>query len=447
MIEAHTIPDDGKGEASSSSDTRSSGDRPTAKNNKQIDNRSAAEKKKSGELVKEEVRKKGKVGFDVYRRYLGSGASDGMIVVIVLMGFIAPEGLSGLASVWLSIWTSDSDASGISGVLYYLSIYACMTVGAMALVFGRAFIWASVVVKAAGKIHKTLLNRVLHFPLQFFDQTPTGRILNRFAHDVDQVDTQISQALEQQMEWTLRAAIALLLVAMILPIICVFIVPVVWALNKVGQLFRHTSREVRRLDSTTRSPIYAHFGETLSGLPTIRCFGDEPRFIKDNQVRVENNLRVWFINQCTHRWLNTRFDLISLVLQAAAALFCVYYRDTLNPGLVGVVMVQSFASIRAFRLTLKTYVDVESKMTYAERVFEYCNLPVEPPMVLDSDPTQANWPKVGQIEFCSVSMRYRDHLPLALDSVDMKIGGGERVGVCGRTGTLRGRPQIGNFVT
>ena len=91
-------------------------------------------------------------------------------------------------------------------------------------------------------IHTRLLNRVLRFPLEFFDTTPTGRILNRFAHDVDQVDTQISQALEQQMEWSLRAAIALVLVCSILPPILVFIFPIMWGLNFVGQLFRHTSR-------------------------------------------------------------------------------------------------------------------------------------------------------------------------------------------------------------
>ena len=123
----------------------------------------------------------------------------------------------------------------------------------------------------------SLVTQVLRFPVSFFDTTPTGRILNRFAHDVDQVDTQISQALEQQMEWSLRAAIALMLVCSILPSIIVFMLPVLWSLNKVGQLFRFTSREVRRLDSTTRSPIYAHFSETLSGLSTIRTFGDNYR--------------------------------------------------------------------------------------------------------------------------------------------------------------------------
>ena len=83
---------------------------------------------------------------------------------------------------------------------------------------------------------------------------------------------------------------------------------------------------MRRLDSTTRSPIYAHFSETLAGLSTIRTFGDSDRFAGQNKDKVEENLRVWFCHQLTHRWLNMRFDLISLVLQAASALFCVYYR-------------------------------------------------------------------------------------------------------------------------
>eukprot|EP01051_Picozoa_sp_SAG22_P002272 SAG22_NODE_100_length_20558_cov_10.189305_7_plen_738_part_00 len=446
MVESHTITEDdneeeekeeNKEEEKEAAAAAAVGDEQGAASDAKAssDKRAQAEKESTGRLVKEEVRKKGAVGPDVYRRYLKAGASDVLILGLVLFGFIAPEGLSGLASVWLSVWTSDENATALRDVLFYLGFYAVMTVGSMVLVFGRAFIWASVVVKAAGKIHAVLLNRVLRFPLHFFDVTPTGRILNRFAHDVDQVDSTISAALEQQMEWTLRAVVALALVAAILPAMCVFIFPVLFCLNRVGQLFRHTSREMRRLDSTTRSPIYGHFGETLSGLPTIRCFGDDGRFKAQNEAKVEQNLRVWFINQCTHRWLNTRFDLISLVLQVAAALFCVYGRETMSAGLVGVVMVQSFSSIRAFRLTLKTYVNVESTMTYAERIFEYSDMPVEPPMLRDTDPAEARWPSSGMIEFHGVSMRYRPHLPLALDGVDLQINGGERVGVCGRTGS------------
>jgi ATP-binding cassette subfamily C (CFTR/MRP) protein 1 len=125
-----------------------------------------------------------------------------MIVLLFLCGFALPECLAGLASLWLSEWTSATteaeDAGGSVSVAYYLSVYLLLTLGAMVLVFGRAFQWATIVVRAAGNIHRRLLARVLRFPVAFFDRTPTGRILNRFAHDIDQVDTTISQALEQQ---------------------------------------------------------------------------------------------------------------------------------------------------------------------------------------------------------------------------------------------------------
>jgi ABC-type multidrug transport system fused ATPase/permease subunit len=409
MVEAHSIKEDELDEETEQETAPEEQEGTNAVEGKQDNHRAVAtdQEAKSGVLVKEEKRKKGKVGLDVYRRYLSAGASDCLVGSILIFGFIMPESMSGLASVWLSVWTS-ADVTTFSDTLYYLSIYGAITIGAMGLVFARAFTWAAVVVQAAGKIHARLLARVLRFPLSFFDTTPTGRILNRFAHDVDQVDTQISQALEQQMEWSLRAAIALVLVCSILPSIIIFMLPILWSLNKVGQLFRYTSREVRRLDSTTRSPIYAHFSETLSGLSTIRSFGDNHRFVLQNEDKVEENLRVWFCHQLTHRWLNMRFDLISLVLQAAAAISCVYFRQSMSSGLVGVVMVQSFSSIRAFRLTLKTYVDVESKMTYAERVFEYSDMPTEPPAKLEDDPTEGIWPRDGQIEFRGVSMRYRE---------------------------------------
>ena len=304
MVEAHSIKEEDEEEEEEEEEEKEEDDSAATKGSDSEqkasdeaaagrDNKPTEKEVKTGVLVKEEVRKKGRVGVDVYRRYLSAGASDCLVFVILVFGFIAPEGLSGLASVWLSVWTS-ADATEFSDVLYYLGIYGAITMGAMALVFVRAFTWAAVVVQAAGKIHARLLSRVLRFPLSFFDTTPTGRILNRFAHDVDQVDTQISQALEQQMEWSLRAAIALVLVCTILPGIIILIIPILMALvrtqailptirlpgmfptdclslqNKVGQLFRFTSREVRRLDSTTRSPIYSHFSESLAGLPTIR---------------------------------------------------------------------------------------------------------------------------------------------------------------------------------
>jgi len=44
------------------------------------------------------------------------------------------------------------------------------------------------------------------------------------------------------------------------------------------QYYRRTSRELQRLDSISRSPIYSYFSETLTGIDTIRAFKLDQRF-------------------------------------------------------------------------------------------------------------------------------------------------------------------------
>lgn len=142
MVEAHSIKEDEKQEDSEHETVPKDGKGEAAAESKKDNSRVAAtqQEAESGVLVKEEVRKKGKVGLDVYRRYLSAGASDCLVGCVLVFGFIAPEGMSGLASVWLSVWTS-ADVTAFSDTLYYLGVYAAITIGAMGLVFARAFTW------------------------------------------------------------------------------------------------------------------------------------------------------------------------------------------------------------------------------------------------------------------------------------------------------------------
>ena len=203
-----------------------------------------------------------------------------------------------------------------------------------------------------------------------------------------------------------------------------------------ANLFRATSREVRRLDSTTRSPVYAHFGETLAGLTTIRSFGDADRFRDHNALLLEANLQTRWADALTQRWLNFRFDQTSACLIGVSVFSAVFMRESLNGGLVGMMLVQLFSSVRSFRMTCKGYVNLEAQMTYAERVFELIDEKQEPPRVLPSDPSAtSSWPSGGQITVRNACLRYRPGLPLALDDVSIEIGARERVGICGRTGS------------
>jgi ABC-type multidrug transport system fused ATPase/permease subunit len=304
----------------------------------------------------------------------------------------------------------------------------------MGVLLARAWVWADVVVKAAQRIHEQLLASILRLPVSFFDRTPTGRILNRFSSDIDQIDALLSQSLSAQCEFTVRAATAISVCIFVVPPVAVILVPVFMLYVHYGNLFRASSREIRRLDATTRSPVYAHFGETLAGLSTIRSFGDSDRFIQHNKALLEGNLITRWSDALTQRWLNFRFDQVSAGLIGTSLLSAVYLRESLSGGLVGMMLVQLFSSVRSFRMTLKGYVNLEAQMTYAERVFEFIDEEQEPPRVLASDPA-SDWPSGGAITIKDASLRYRPGLPLALNGVSIEILPKERVGICGRTGS------------
>ena len=138
MIEAHSITEDDNEQGISTKEDEDTAAATTEKDNRRV--APTEQETKSGVLVKEEKRNKGKVGLDVYRRYLSAGASECLVGCVLVFGFIIPEGMSGLASVWLSVWTS-ADVSTFSDTLYYLAIYGAITIGAMGLVFARAFTW------------------------------------------------------------------------------------------------------------------------------------------------------------------------------------------------------------------------------------------------------------------------------------------------------------------
>ena len=251
----------------------------------------------------------------------------------------------------------------------------------------------------------------------------------------------VSRVLSAQAEFTVRTLSAITVCVLILPPIVFFLVPVFFGYSYFGNLFRATSREVRRLDSTTRckcrcssfsaptlyvaqlrqgrlllpesfslccispmhvppvhttrcaessaAPIYGHLGETLAGLSTVRAYGDQARFIARNAAMIDCNTRTRWADAVTQRWLNMRFDQISALLVGLAvfsAVFmkvdwpylCLLARHSLTTypmqaelssgGLVGVVLVQLFSSVRSFRMTLKGYVNMEAQMTYVERV-------------------------------------------------------------------------------
>ena len=221
------------------------------------------------------------------------------------------------------------------------------------------------------------------------------------------------------------------------PIFAVLVLPLGAVYLYIQRYYLRTSRELKRLDSISKSPIYAHFQESLGGLSTIRAYRQQQRFALENEWRVDANLRAYFPSINANRWLAVRLEFIGSFIILAAASFAIISVSTgngLTAGMVGLAMSYTLQITQSLNWIVRQTVEVETNIVSVERVLEYASLPSEAPEVISKHRPKISWPSKGAVEFSNYSTRYRKGLDLVLKNIDLSIKAHEKIGVVGRTG-------------
>ena len=214
------------------------------------------------------------------------------------------------------------------------------------------------------------------------------------------------------------------------------------------KFYLRTSRELKRLDSVSRSPIYAHFQESLGGLATIRAYRQQARFALENEWRVDANLRAFYPSNNANRWLAVRLEFLGSVIILAAAIFAIISVTTgssLSAGMVGLAMSYALQITQSLNWIVRLTVDVETNIVSVERVLEYANLPSEASDVIFKNRPSIGWPANGAVNFKNYSTRYREGLDLVLKDINLDIKPHEKIGVVGRTGAGKSSLTLGLF--
>lgn len=128
------------------------------------------------------------------------------------------------------------------------------------------------------------------------------------------------------------------------PLFIIVIVPLFVMYCVIQRFYIASSRQLKRLDSVSRSPMYSHFGETLTGLQTIRAYAQQERFISECYSRIDQNQMCHFPQMTAYRWLAIRLEVIGNLIIFFAALFAVLAKDQ-SPGLVGLSITYSLQVI------------------------------------------------------------------------------------------------------
>ncbi|GJE96593.1 ABC transporter [Phanerochaete sordida] len=391
-----------------------------------------AEKKGAGSpLMQAEERNTGAVSGMVYKEYLKAGRGKIIIPLLVLsLAFL--QGAQVMSSYWLVYWQEKkwSQSPG-----FYMGIYAGLGISQAIGFFLMGLMFSFLTFYASRGLHKVSIERVMHAPMSFFETTPLGRIMNRFSKDIDTIDNMLGDSLRMFFSTLSNILGAIILIAIVLPwfLIAVFSISALylWA----AMFYRASARELKRLDAILRSSLYSHFSESLSGLTTIRAYGEQERFLDENKKRVDVENRAYWLTVTNQRWLGIRLDFLGILLTFVVAILTVGTRFHISPSQTGVTLSYIISVQQAFGWMVRQSAEVENNMNSVERVIHYANaLAQEPPHALPAARPPAPWPAKGAVEMTGVVLRYRPELPDVLRGLTMAIRPGEKIGIVGRTG-------------
>uniref|UniRef100_A0A8U7N1E2 ATP binding cassette subfamily C member 2 n=1 Tax=Corvus moneduloides TaxID=1196302 RepID=A0A8U7N1E2_CORMO len=395
-------------------------------------------KLKGQQLIEKEAVETGRVKFSMYLRYLRAvGLCFSFWIVMGYVGqYVAYVG----SNLWLSAWTDD--AQHYVNQTYptqqrdlRIGVFGALGVSqgeALFLLFAT-MLSAQGAMRASRVMHQQLLSNILRVPMSFFDTTPTGRIINRFAKDIFTVDETIPMSFRTWLSCFMAIISTLIMICLATPFFAVVIVPLSVFYYFVLRFYISTSRQLRRLDSVTRSPIYSHFGETVSGLSVIRAYGHQERFLKHNETTMDINQKSVYSWIISNRWLAIRLEFVGSLVVFFSALLAVIAKGTLEGGIVGLSVSSALNVTQTLNWLVRTSSELETNIVAVERVHEYMKVQNEAPWVTKKRPPRG-WPSKGEIQFIDYQVRYRPELDLVLQGISCNIGSTEKVGVVGRTG-------------
>ena len=298
---------------------------------------------------------------------------------------------------------------------------------------------------ASVQLHRNAAKRVMSAPQSFFDTTPLGRIMNRFAKDIDTVDNTLGDAMRMAISTAGNIIGATILISIIQPyfLIAMAVVCILYAHN--AQFYRKSSREFKRIDAILRSSLYSHFSESLSGIATIRSYGESDRFVDENIKRMDVENRAYYLTIINQRWLGIRLDMLGSLLTFAVGIIVVTsHAVTAAEG--GLALSTMITVQQSFSWLVRQFAEVENDMVGAERIMYYANeLDQERPHMIESAKPPPSWPSEGRIEFKDVKMKYRDELPDVLKGLSISVGASEKIGVVGRTGAGKSSIMVALF--
>ncbi|XP_022822031.1 multidrug resistance-associated protein 4-like isoform X1 [Spodoptera litura] len=430
--------------------------------------------------MEEEERESGSMGWRVYGAYLRAGGrAPPLIFMIVLL--VVGQLSATLCDYWVTFWTNEVTtlkeaannrttkdyhvdrsppldngtfnlSSYFSGVnikpdleihayigpldtAQYLYVYSALIICCIFFITARAFMFFKVCMTASRNLHNDMFHSMLRGVMRFFDTNSSGRILNRFSKDIGALDELLPRFLLEciQIYLVMFSILALNAAALIWTLLPTTIILLLF--YTILQIYLKSAQGIKRLEGTTRSPVFSHMSATLNGISTIRSAGAEQRLIKEFDRFQDIHTSTWSSYLASGVTLGFWLDFICVIyLTIVIVAFLVIDSKTIFSGNVGLAISQTLILTGMLQFGVRQTAEVISQMTSVERILQYTHIEREPKWDKGEKETPKGWPSRGRIQFKSCYMKYTpEDLPV-LKNLNLVIESGWKVGIVGRTG-------------
>ncbi len=397
----------------------------------------------------QEKREYGEIGVSVYKEYLMAGGVYHVAAFLVIS--VAMQAVKVYMDFLLRDWSLDtegSDGDKTLSVSYFYS-YSMYSLGVLALSCMANLMGQLIGARARRRIHARMLQSLMHCPIDLLEACPIGRVINRFSYDMFVVDQKLPSSVQRLVLVSLICFSALAVNAIQSPAFLLCAIPLIifyWCLQ---HFYRASSRELQRLESISRAPVLSHFSDSLSGLVTIRAFGEQQRFINELCEKVDANTTTFLVLQSGCRWLGVALDFVGAAMVFASVIINLissyHNKNNLDPehssASVGLSMNYSLLVPIYLAWVVKFMADIENYMNAVERILEYTNLEAEESEYTlqdeEASQTMEELKKLGQadIRFDTVGLAHSLDMRAVIQSLNLEIPAGQRVAIVGRSGS------------
>ncbi|CAE7211925.1 unnamed protein product [Rhizoctonia solani] len=399
-----------------------------SKDNSPSDGSAAAKKTVPRKLIEDEARAVGRVRWEIWQTYFkacGSFIYWTIFSLVILGGSLTPV----LENGWLRYWAAHSDEKNGKGPLWYLTVYALVTVFGIFVQTIRWFVLYDGSIRASTVLYKRLLEAVLFANIRFHDTISKGRLLNRFGKDFEGIDSSVADNLGRTIMYALSVLVTFVTVTYVGGIRFLVLACIMGVLYyNVSKVYGQTSRDMRRLDSVTRSPLYSIYGETIAGVTVIRAFGASSMFLREMLRCVDTNACPYYGMWSVNRWLSVRFNMLSATIVAITGAVMLIDKNV-DASFAGFALAFASTITSDLLFMVRRFVGLEQSMVALERIDEFSAIAQEAPEFIKPRPS-ASWPEKGDISVENLTIRYAPTLPNVLHGLTFDIQARSKIGKC-----------------